>query len=639
MRIRILDTETANKIAAGEIVENPAAVVKELVENSLDAGSKNIKIYLKKAGMEKIRVIDDGAGIYPEDLELAFSRHATNKIIEESDLFEIKTLGFRGEALASIASVSKIEIKTRQKDQEEGIRAVFEGGELKKKEACGCPVGTDIEVHELFYNTPARFKFLKKTQNELGRISDIVNKLSLGNPEVSFTLFHDDRQLLKTSGKGEIPEVIASIYGFQTVKQMLKIKKENNVSTEKKIKVEGYVSKPELTRASRNYQVFIVNGRYVRSKLLTNALEEGYKRTLPKGRFPVAVVNINVPYEQVDVNVHPAKLHLRFDRDKEVIDTLKEAVGEGLLDNELIFHINPEKTKKETKEKDESTKEREKIIEGEGQGKEKENLFADKSSSQGVSVNQSLAIKEEWNEALEEAREVKESSGNVYCNEESEANTKEDPPAGTDQETTELLTSSWKNFRIIGQVFLTYWIVEKEGSIFFIDQHALHERINYEKFLKAQRQSSIISQNIIPFTLEIDSSELILIENNLENIKELGLDIEKFGNNTLLVRAVPYIVKDICDGNFLRDFITSLVSVISNESKEISLELSRLEEILISTACKKSIKANQKLTQEEFENLIFELKEVSNPYTCPHGRPTIIKFTQKDLEKFFKRIK
>ncbi|UMZ73524.1 DNA mismatch repair endonuclease MutL [Natranaerofaba carboxydovora] len=659
MRVQVLGSEIANKIAAGEVVESPSSVIKELIENSLDAKSKTIKIYLKEAGIEKIRVIDDGVGIHPDDIELAFCRHATNKISDENDLNNITTLGFRGEALASISSVSKVEIKSKQKDKKEGVKAIFEAGELVKKELCGAPDGTDIEVNSLFYNTPARFKFLRKKQNELGYITDIVNKLSLSNPDVSFTLVHENRQILKTSGKGDLLEVIASIYGFQTIKQMLEIK--NNLQSEdgkgdNGISIRGFISKPELTRASRNYQTFFVNGRYVKSKTLTDALEEGYKRFLPKGRFPIAIIKIDVPYDQVDVNVHPAKLHIRFDKIKNVVETLKKTIYNELSENELIPHIRPhqtnkkktpkiERVKKEVRDNEKNRKYDENDIEQHKQGIIEEEIFNNEKKQKDQKGQKGQNEQDEQNEqshdldpSITEGITVREEPASYdydhdyhdynHDNEYNELNSK----------SVDLLDVPIKDFNIIGQAFVTYWIIEKGDKLYFVDQHSAHERVNYHKLLTEHRKNSVISQNIIPFTLEIDSSELLIVENNLENLKEVGLELEIFGNNTLLVRSVPYVVKDICDGSFVKDFVMSLASMLKEESGDISLDKSRLEETLISIACKKSIKANQKLNRAEFENLILELKSIPNPYTCPHGRPTIIKFTKYDIEKYFKRI-
>ncbi len=639
MRVRILENEIANKIAAGEVVESPASVIKELIENSLDANSSTIKVHLKDAGFEKIRVIDDGSGIHPDDIELAFHRHATNKIGSEYDLNKISTLGFRGEALSSIASVSKVQIKTRQEEMEEGIKAIFEAGKLSDKESCGTPVGTDIEVMNLFYNTPARYKFLRKKQNEIGHITDIINKLSLGNPGVSFTLVNDDKRIMKTNGKGDLLEVIASIYGFQTVKKMMEVNySESLQDKDDRIRVYGYVSKPELTRATKNYQVFFVNGRYIRSKLLTDALEDAYKRLLPKGRYPIAVIKLELPYEEVDVNVHPAKMQLRFDKRQPVMDILKKGVNNAMKRHELIPEISPGKKSQEKERLNESpeAKSQGTIQSSIHTAPNRESLGDEQATEKDLfKTNQNESLKD----FMEEAEKVDEAKVDGV-----KENALEYIPQDKDKEQDhppsffELFDLQMKDYKILGQVFQTYWLLEKDETLYFIDQHAAHERVNYHKYLKQHRENPVISQSIIPFTLELDSSELLLVEQNIDDLKELGLELEFFGHNTLLVRAVPFVVKDICDGNFIKDFISSLASAMRKDSRETNFDKSSLEDLLISIACKKSIKANQKISEKEFEELMLELESLSNPYTCPHGRPTIIRFSRKDIEKYFKRI-
>ncbi|ACB85080.1 DNA mismatch repair endonuclease MutL [Natranaerobius thermophilus] len=678
-RINILRHEISEKIAAGEVVERPASVVKELIENSIDAGSDNIQIFLSKAGKELIRVIDNGLGIHPEDVELAFSRHATSKVNSIKDLDKINTLGFRGEALASIAAVSKIEMNTRRHDSKEGTRVFLEEGKVQQRGSAGCPPGTDIAVKDLFYNTPARLKFLSKESTEIALIHDIINKFALANPNIRFRALNGNKKLLQTSGRNDMLEVIANIYGYQTAKKLLPIKYSQDGIT-----ITGYIAKPELTRSNRSYQTFFVNDRYVKSTFLSERLEKGYHTLLPKHRYPFSILKLQVPDEILDVNVHPAKIHVRFINEKQIGNMLTKAVTEKLKQEQLIFQAPKVNNTKKNQTKPEGSQ-----LRFRGVNKNNAPSFEKTSSKFKSQLNNNVydnISSKTSNNYLKEKQEydiprinnkVDHTKNHIENQTENHIETHQKTQEIGDQEKTSdsvhygsnpsskpIGDSSGKlsddssgesysdhidtidladnnenflhdllEYRVVGQIFTTYWILESSDEIYLIDQHAAHERINYQLLMDRYRSSQLKSQQVIPYTLELDSAGITALEDNLDKLRQCGLEFEFFGQNTLLVRGVPFAIKDIFDQDAIYDLIDQLIKHPDND-----LDITSLEEMLITIACKKSIKANEKIGAKELKSLLKSLVETPTPFTCPHGRPTIINLTRTDVEKLFYRV-
>ncbi|OWZ83091.1 DNA mismatch repair endonuclease MutL [Natranaerobius trueperi] len=639
-RVNKLTQEVSEKIAAGEVIERPSSVIKELVENSLDASSDDIRVHINKAGKELIRIIDNGHGIHPDDVELAFSRHATSKVSGINDLNKISTLGFRGEALASIAAVSRIELRTRQNNQKEGTKLIMDGGIIKEIGSTGCPVGTDISVKDLFFNTPARLKFLRKDASEIALIQDIVNKLALAHPNVRFSLFNNNNKLLNTSGRNDLFEVIANIYGYQTAKKMLYVEYDAN-----DISLRGYISRPELTRSNRNYQTLYVNGRYVKSSFLSERIEKGYHTLLAKHRYPFAIIKMNIPQEKLDINVHPAKIHVRFSDQKYVGDVMTKAITNTLKREELIFQASP--TKNVDFDSGSQIRISKAMYYDDNQYQKStftENDLKKPSSDKSTNIKKSYKRpntyeKVESIQPKEKANFEDKNKTNTTNSTEIEADymarekiEENNNQSIVNEENSELLQEVIEA-KVIGQIFATYWILEGNNEIFLIDQHAAHERVNYHKLMQTYNNDKIKSQQVIPYTIELDTAGVTVVTNNLDTLKKCGLEFELFGKNTLLVRAVPFAIRDVFDSKALYDLIDQII-----EHPENTPDLESLEEMLISIACKKSVKANEKMSLVEFFSLLKSLLVTPNAFTCPHGRPTIIRMTKSNVEKLFYRI-
>ncbi len=556
-RIKILPRELVEKIAAGEVVERPASAVKELVENSIDAGATKIFVFVKKGGMEEIRVVDNGEGMNEEEAKLAFKRHATSKIKDEEDLNRISTLGFRGEALPSIAAVSKVEMLTRKKDEIGGTRIVIEGGVIKKEEKAGCPPGTSIVVRELFYNTPARKKFMGSERKEFGYILGVVEKYTLAYENIHFKLVHDGRTVIDAP-PGNLKERVAKLWGKDVAKEMVEVKHEG------KVNFRGLISKPYLTRRDKNKIVFFVNGRYVKNYALTNYVISGYGTLLFRDSYPYAVIKLQVPPEEVDVNVHPAKYVIKFHNEEEIKKSIKEEIWSTLTSKDNIPQIN---VKKEEKREPMS-----------GEVKKEKQMKFD--------------VKEQKKKSLFDYISKVRLPG----------------------------------FEVLGQFDDTYIIMKSKDSLVIVDQHAAHERIRYERFLNEMKERKI-QELIEPVVINLgarDYSDLLMIKDRL---KEFSLLIEDFGEGSIVVRGIPPILKR----SEVEDIIRGIIDIGAN-----MLEKKR-DEIIKLISCKGAIKAHDKLSIYEMEQLVGELLKCENPYTCPHGRPTMIKFKPEDLEKLFKR--
>lgn len=620
MPIIQMSESLANKIAAGEVVERPASVVKELVENSIDANSTWIKVDIVEAGLQQIKITDNGDGMSEQDATKAFLRHATSKIKNETDLFHVKTLGFRGEALASIASVSKLIVKTSQGDSASTFLAL-EGGKVLEKKKSDARKGTEIIVENLFFNTPARLKYMKSLHTELGHITDLLNRLALSHPEIRFEATHNGKGLFKTAGTGDVLQVISQIYGMNIAKKMLPIKHETL-----DFSIGGYIAKPEVTRASRAYISTIINGRYIRSVALNQAIIRAYHTLLPIGRSPIVVLSIKMDPILVDVNVHPTKLEVRFSKDRELFTAIEETIKQKFREITLIPEMERKVTPKE-KSVQHTMNFDSPVVE-----RERENG--------GLQSKEQLV---KYNPPVNEVREPDASSVEYeekYTATKDEADTEESFPAASyietpvvEQQPIEVDQQRVPTMYPIGQLQGTYILAQNENGLYMIDQHAAQERIKYEFFKEKLGKPMNESQELLlPMTFEFSKREAIFIEQYKESFEKVGLFFEAFGNQTYVIRSHP----NWFPTGFEEEVIREMVEQIMNEEK-VNVELIR-EEAAILMSCKRSIKANHYLKQEEMFRLLEDLRTTTDPFTCPHGRPIIVHFSTYELEKMFKRV-
>lgn len=589
--IHVLDSKTINKIAAGEVIEKPASVVKELVENSIDAKANNITVEVMHGGISSIRISDDGIGINKEDIETAFLRHATSKIKDDKDLNAINTLGFRGEALASIACVSKVEMISKTKDSLTGRKIYIDGGKIIKSEDCGCPDGTTITVKELFFNTPARLKFLKSESREGIYITEVVQNLALSHPNVSFRYKANEKSYFITKGDGDLKSAILSIYGKEIYNNIIYLN-----SSVDFIRIEGYVGNSTIARASRAHQSIFINGRYIKNKTITAAVETAFKSMLTINKFPFFILNIHVNPEFIDVNVHPSKLEIKFQDEQMVFKAVYKSVKDvllsksGILEPSIKFTSNVPPVYFKQGEMD---------------------VFNDK-KNENLYFNNKNELNGE--DRIKENNDVNSNGAKI------------------DSPEIKVLPSKIEPLSIIGQLHFTYIIAEGKDELYMIDQHAAHERINYEKLLNEYKASSIKSQKLLtPIVIDLSFDEKEIVNKNIDLFKNIGFEIEDFGSNSISIRAIPIIygnpnIKDI--------FLEILGEININESDV----LNTINKVIYTMACKSSIKAGDKLNNMEMIKLVEELRHCENPYTCPHGRPTIIKMTFYELEKKFKRV-
>ncbi|RSL32782.1 DNA mismatch repair endonuclease MutL [Salibacterium salarium] len=611
--IKKLSDELSNKIAAGEVVERPASIVKELIENAIDANSTRIDIQIEEGGLSKIRVVDNGSGMEKEDAKIAFLRHATSKIQTEKDLFKIATLGFRGEALPSIAAVSNLELETGT-GQDAGTLIRYQGGKRITFASAKGRKGTEITVRDLFFNTPARLKYLKTINTEIGNISDIVNRLALANPSVSFRLSHNDRQLLFTNGNGDIQAVLAGIYGRQTASQFLKI---NNQSMD--YKVEGYVAKPEINRASRQYISTFINGRYVRHYPLVKAIENAYHTLLPIGRHPLVVLHIQMDPVLIDVNVHPAKLEVRISKEKELLNIIEEAIKTQLTQETLIPDVDQSRTKRQVTEQV--------PLHFEQRAASPERPQKDYPVSQqfyDTSVSTSKNFTKESSPAVTSEQEYNSYQDNSETFDEELTN-----PPGVEQSTQDRVPA----LEPIGQMHGTYILSQNEKGLYIIDQHAAQERIYYEFYRDKIGETNSQTQDlIIPLTLELSPEEDMIVQSYQKELAEVGVFLEPFGYRTYRVTTYPAWFPSGEEESTIRELLEQLML-----DKKISISKLR-EDAAILMSCKAAIKANRHLREDEMVSLIESLRKCDIPFTCPHGRPIIIHFSSYDMEKMFKRI-
>lgn len=644
-KIRKLDDQLSNLIAAGEVVERPASVVKELVENSIDANSTSIEIHLEEAGLSKIRIIDNGDGIAEEDCIVAFERHATSKIKDENDLFRIRTLGFRGEALPSIASVSELELITSTGDAP-GTHLIIKGGDIIKQEKTASRKGTDITVQNLFFNTPARLKYMKTIHTELGNITDIVYRIAMSHPEVSLKLFHNEKKLLHTSGNGDVRQVLASIYSIQVAKKLIPIEAESLDFT-----IKGYVTLPEVTRASRNYMSTIVNGRYVRNFVLMKAVQQGYHTLLPVGRYPIGFLSIEMDPMLVDVNVHPAKLEVRFSKEQELLKLIEETLQAAFKKIQLIPDAGVT-TKK--KEKDESVQEQFQFEHTKPKEPQMPNIVLptdmDEKQEEQTTVKQPAQLwqpaKREWQPPQSLVREEQSwqpSSKPIIeepIREEKSWNSNDDDfeLEELEEEVGEIKEIEMNGNDLpplypIGQMHGTYIFAQNDNGLYMIDQHAAQERINYEYFRdKVGRVAQEVQELLVPYRIDLSLTEFLRVEEQLEELKKVGLFLEQFGHQSFIVRSHPTWFPKGQETEIIDEMMEQVVKL-----KKVDIKKLR-EEAAIMMSCKASIKANQYLTNDQIFALLEELRTTTNPYTCPHGRPILVHHSTYELEKMFKRV-
>lgn len=580
-KIHVMSEDLANKIAAGEVVEKTMNVVKELVENSIDAKSSEIKINLLDSGVKEITVIDDGVGMDKEDAVLAFSRHATSKLKTLEDLFYINSLGFRGEALPSIAAVSTVILKTC--NGEVGTEVLIDGGTIKEVKSSDLKKGTKITVKNLFYNTPVRLKYLKNLYTELANIVDYVNKMALSFPNIRFVLSNNDKVLLNTDGRGNLLKVIGNIYGMDITKKMIEISASND-----DYEINGYVSYPECAKSSKNNINILVNGRAIRNTEINKIIVDSYHTYIPEGKYPIVVLNIEVDPILIDVNIHPTKMDIKFSK----IDVLKDLINSSIKKKLESINLIPE-----IKE----------------------------------SVSEEIPLYN-YDSVVEVSKpKIEEFTLNFEVNEDNETYNDKEVIASTSVESVD--SNRIKKMYPVGVVHATYIIAENEDGMYIIDQHAAAERINYEKYLeKMGTHDNNSIDMLIPIKIELLNKDFIILKENMNILIDLGFVIEEFGINTILVRSHPYWLPDFAIEESIRKIIDIVILNESFDSYKFT------EKVAITLACKLSIKANDRITLDDMDDLLERLRNTKNPFTCPHGRPTIITYSKYELEKLFKRV-
>lgn len=614
--IAILNQETIDKIAAGEVVERPCSVVKELVENAIDAGSTAITVEIKEGGISFIRITDNGCGIERDQVAVAFYRHSTSKIRSAEDLLTVKSLGFRGEALSSISAVARVELITKTYDELTGTRYVIEGSKELSNEEIGAPDGTTFIVKDLFYNVPARRKFLKTAQTEGSYISDMVEKLALSHPDISFKFINNNQTKLHTSGNGNRKDIIYHIFGREISSSLLEVKHECEY-----FKVEGFIGKPVITRGNRNYENYFINGRYVKSNILSRAIEEAYKSFLMQHQYPFTVLYFTF-FSELDVNVHPTKMELRFDNNNEIYVELCDTIYAILSRKEMIPEVPVDSTPAPKKIVHEYKKP---IPEPFEKRRINEVRAAESRSVYGQSVTSTV---KDYS-AIEPAVKTPKTS-TAY--EPAQVVTGTQQTLG-DYDKVFLTESAKKQFSIIGQLFKTYWLIEFEDKLYIIDQHAAHEKVLYEKTMARLANKDFTSQRISPpIVMTLDARESEMLEKYRPQIEQFGYEVEHFGGKEYMISAIPDNLFNID----MKDLFIEMLDDFSNATGRQTPDI--ITEKVASMSCKAAVKGNDKLTLPEINKLIDELLSLDNPYNCPHGRPTIISMSKYEIEKKFKRI-
>lgn len=619
-KIAVLDQNTIDKIAAGEVVERPSSVVKELVENAIDADATAITVEIKEGGKKLIRITDNGTGLEKEQVPLAFYRHATSKIKQVEDLEHIASLGFRGEALSSIAAVSQVELITKTHTAISGVRYLIEGGLEKSLEEIGAPDGTTLLVRNLFFNTPARSKFLKSDTTEAGYISSLMEQLALSHPEISFKYIQNGQVKLHTTGNYQVKDVIFHIYGREVAKELLEVQEENEF-----MKIQGYIGKPGISRGNRYFENYYINGRYVKDKIITKAIEDAYKGFLMQHQFPFVSLQITMEGNDLDVNVHPSKREVRFARGPEVYRIIFETVTRALKEREMIPEVNLD-TKEERLQKKKEEAPPVRLTRGEVpepfETKRKEAL------NQNVSAGKVSLLREE------PSYPVRKETGEKPRMESPKAPDPKPEEKQMELFDSPLLTPKARDrHRLVGQLFDTYWLVEYGEKFYIIDQHAAHEKVYYERFVKQFASRKQESQYLNPpLVVSLNLQEEERLKANLSYFQESGFEIEPFGGREYRICAVPVNLYGLTE----QDIFLEMLDHLSAEEEPRALEI--FTGRLATMACKAAVKGNHQLSVQEANALIDELLSLENPYHCPHGRPTIISMTKTELEKKFKRI-
>lgn len=644
--IMLLNQETIDKIAAGEVVERPSSVVKELVENAIDAKATAITVEIKEGGISFIRITDNGCGIEKKQVPIAFLRHSTSKIRSVEDLLNIHSLGFRGEALSSIAAVAQVELITKTYDELTGTRYVIEGSKEVADEEIGAPDGTTFIVRNLFYNVPARRKFLKTAQTEGGYISDLMERMALSHPDVSFKFINNGQTKLHTSGNGNEKDLIYHIYGRDITASILKVEQQTEL-----FQVRGFIGKPMVSRGNRNYENYFINGRYIKSALLSKAVEEAYKGFLMQHQYPFCVLYFDIHSDLLDVNVHPTKMELRFSQNEQIYRLLYEIIRNTLTHKDFIPEVPVEEKKTaaapEIKEpapepfEVRRLNEIRKAVAADSPYEPKYPSYAKKSSTDVFfslmkqNTKSPLTAKEEslFAKPLASAPETKD------VPKEDSASMVREPDIPYMQQTLEQIDSHFltkdarKKHKIIGQLFDTYWLVEFEDKLFVIDQHAAHEKVLYEKTMKKVREQLFSSQAVSPpIILSLNQEEIAAMERYQDELTRFGYEIEPFGGKEYAITAIPADFSDIDMRSMFLELLNDFTELSGKTTPELILEK------VASMSCKAAVKGNNRLSRAEIETLIDELLQLDNPYNCPHGRPTIISMSKYEIEKKFKRI-
>lgn len=634
-RINVLPKEIYQLIAAGEVVERPASVVKEMIENSLDAGAKNITLEIKNGGSTYIRITDDGCGIERDDVRKVFISHATSKISKKDDLNSIGTLGFRGEAMASISAVSKVELLTKAENEEIGTRYEIAGGEELEFDDAGCPNGTTIVVRDIFFNTPARMKFLKKDVTEGNQVAGIVDRMAISHPEISFRFIRDGKQVLITSGNGDLKSTVYSVLGKEMSDSLMSVDYSFN-----DMRITGFVSKPTASRKSRAGQYFYINNRIVKSKTAMAALEQAYKNTIMVGRFPACVLNIELNPAQVDVNVHPAKTEVRFANEKPIFDlvyyAVKTAIENDRTVKEVEFKDNPiyrQESKNVYQNNDNKS------------FQAKFDFFKKKDEPPSQQVIKTKPREDFWQVEASKpeykiARDEKSKARvdiNIEYEEPEEISTAKSKDAPKERDIEKVVITDEKdnenvipNFKLIGEAFKTYLIVEIENELYFIDKHAAHERMNFERF---KAQATVETQMLLaPVVVNLTKDEFIAISENVELIKKCGFEFEEFGESQIIVRAIPSLV----DGDSVKDLMLEIAQKLLEHKTDILPD--KIDWIYHSASCRGAVKAGDYTSRQEQEMFVKKLLSMPNIRFCPHGRPVFIKMSKYDIEKQFGRV-
>lgn len=657
--IQVLDQITIDKIAAGEVIERPASIVKELVENAIDAGSTAVTVEIKEGGISFIRITDNGCGIKGEEVPLAFLRHSTSKIRSVEDLTTVASLGFRGEALSSIAAIAQVELITKQKEADLGTCYRIEGGAEKSIEEVGARDGSTFLIRNIFYNTPARRKFLKTAMTEAGHVNELMIRLALSHPEVSFEFINNGQTKLHTSGNVKLKDAIYSLFGREIAMNLLEMDFETAG-----LKVTGYIGKPLISRGNRNYENYFINGRYVKSNIIAKAIEDGYKDFIMQHKYPFTVLHFVVNGSDIDVNVHPTKMELRFSNQQHVYNFVYEAIKSAFSEKELIPKVElpeakvPEVKLPEVKMPEMKMSEEKRQVTAaqtprpmvKPQQSEEKNLdyFMQKMKERVASYHNQNSQAEVQDihgvhrekEQVDRIRETVNYGKTVLPKMETTPEIKAEatPEVKPEQlnlfEEKLLTKEASQEHKIIGQLFDTYWLVEFHEQLYIIDQHAAHERVLYEKTLKGMKTREFTSQYLSPpIILNLSMQEEEILNTHIDNFTNIGFEIEPFGGSSYAVRAVPDNLFSIAKKDLLIEMLDSLAEGIN-----FSVSPDLISEKIASMSCKAAVKGNSRLSRTEVETLIEELLKLENPYHCPHGRPTIISMSKRELEKKFKRI-